>query len=230
MRILHFEEVSSTNDIVKEYLAAREDVIAVARRQSAGRGTKGRTFLSSEGGVYLSALTFYEDLPASRAFEVMAHAAVAVCRAAERFGVAPKIKWANDVVVGNKKLAGILIENAVSGGKLDHSIVGIGVNSENDLSALCSIAISLSEAAGRRIAADEAAAALIEEYQRKSAFSEYLARLAYVGERVIVTEGEEAFPATFLGVLPDGRARIRTQREERALSAAEISIRPQEEI
>ncbi len=228
MRVERFEEVASTNDTVKQYLAARENVIVVARRQSAGRGTKGRAFLSGEGGVYLSALLFYDDLPASRAFEVMAHAAVAVCRAAERFGVRPAIKWANDVQVGGKKLAGVLIENAVAGAKLDHSILGIGMNAENDVSALAS-AVTLSEAAGRRISAEEAAAALIAELLRPSTFAEYLARLAHRGARVAVTEQAAVYPATFLGVLPDGRAQIRTASGVRALSAAEISIRPQEE-
>ena len=79
MRIEYLDEVDSTNTYIRRYLEEGEDVIVCARRQTGGRGTKGRSFCSEEGGVYLSALTFYPDLPVSRAFRIMTHSAVAVC-------------------------------------------------------------------------------------------------------------------------------------------------------
>ena len=99
----HFECISSTNDYAKSKRGEGGDLIVTASRQTGGRGTKGRSFSSDVGGTYLTKLTFYEGFPASRAFEIMAGAAVAVCKTLEAYGLAPVIKWANDVFVKDKK-------------------------------------------------------------------------------------------------------------------------------
>lgn len=225
MKIELLEEISSTNDYIKRYLEREENTIVSANRQTGGKGTKGRSFLSDEGGVYFSALTFYKNVPACDAFRVMTHAAVAVCRTAESFGVFPEIKWANDVFAGGRKLAGILIENVFRGALLYASIVGIGLNAENDVSALGGIAVSLSELAGRKISADEARETLIKEYLRESTFEDYLSRVRFLGRTVQVTEGERQYFATAKEILGDGRLLIEENGALRALSAAEIGIK-----
>lgn len=225
MRIELLDSVDSTNEYIKKYLSAGENVIVCARVQTGGKGTKGRSFLSGEGGVYLSALTFYEDFPADSAFRVMAHAAVSVCKTAEAFGLKPEIKWPNDVFLNGAKLSGILIENGFSGGKLKWSIVGIGVNAENDVSPLGGIAVSLSEAAGKRITADKAREALVANYRTPSSFEEYLARVRFLGTRVKVTEGERSYDAVARRILQDGRLEIDDGTCVRSLSAAEISLK-----
>ena len=151
MKIEFLEETGSTNEYIKRYLNSGENRIVVAQKQTGGKGTKGRSFLSGEGGVYLSALTFYRDFSAKDAFLIMAHAAVAVCKTAEAFGFSPQIKWANDVYLSGKKLAGILVENALDGGRVKSSVIGIGLNVCNDLGELSKIAVSLSEVAGKKI-------------------------------------------------------------------------------
>ena len=65
MRIVRFEEISSTNDYVKEQKKYGENLIVIAKRQTGGRGTKGRSFSSNEGGVYLTKLVFYKNFPAA---------------------------------------------------------------------------------------------------------------------------------------------------------------------
>lgn len=225
MKIEFIDSVSSTNEYIKKYLSTGENVIVCARTQTGGKGTKGRSFLSSEGGVYLSALQFYENFPAEHAFRIMAHAAVSVCRTAEAFGLNPEIKWANDVLVTGRKLSGILIENGFSEGKIAWSIVGIGVNAENDLSGLGGIAVSLSEATGRRVTAIETRGKLIQNYCRESSFEEYLSYIRFLGKTVQVTEGERVYEAAARRVLPDGRLEIQTESGVRALSSAEISLK-----
>ena len=144
MKIEFLEEVGSTNEYIKRYLLSGEDRIVIAKRQTGGKGTKGRSFLSESGGVYLSALNFYKNFPAENAFLIMAHAAVAVSETAESFGLDPEIKWPNDVLLAGKKLAGILVENTIDGGEVKSSIVGIGLNVLNELGELKEIAVSLS--------------------------------------------------------------------------------------
>lgn len=115
MKILHYEETDSTVLRAKALIGGGEDLVVTAVRQTGGMGTKGRSFASEAGGVYLTRLTFYKNFPASDAFKIMAGASVAVCRTVEKFGLVPCIKWPNDVYVADKKICGILIENTFSG-------------------------------------------------------------------------------------------------------------------
>lgn len=225
MRIELLAETASTNDDIRRYLNGGEDVILCAKRQTKGRGTKGRSFLSNVGGVYLSALTFYPSLPAAEAFRVMTHAAVAVCRTVRAFHIEPEIKWANDVLCDGKKLCGILIENVLSGGALRASIVGIGLNVVNDLTGLEGIAVSMKDLLPSPPDVETVRDLLIQNYQKESSFSEYLSYVRFLGKEIVVSEGEKVYPAVAEEILSDGRLKIETANGVKTLSAAEISIR-----
>lgn len=132
VRLVVFDETDSTNTRAK--LAADKadgtDTFFIARRQTGGRGRLGRSFLSEEGGLYLSYLC-YPSLPATDAIRLTAYAAVCLCETlAAHTPLSPKIKWVNDCFVGDKKLAGILTEGGFSqdGSHFDYAVVGIGVN------------------------------------------------------------------------------------------------------
>ena len=225
MKIEILEEVQSTNEYIKRYLSSGEDTIVVSKWQTGGRGTKGRSFLSNEGGVYLTALNFYRGFFAKDAFLIMAHAATAVCQTAEHFALSPEIKWPNDVYLSGKKLAGILVENIVEGEKLKASIVGIGLNVNNDLGELSDIAISLSEGAGRKISVEEAREILIENLQHADTFNAYLKRVRFLGREVLVVEGSKTYPARAMQICADGRLKVEREGREICLSAAEISLK-----
>lgn len=228
MKIELLREVDSTNDYIKKYLSGGEDCIVCAERQTGGRGTKGRSFLSQEGGVYLTALNFYQNMPADQAFRVMSHSAVAVCRTAADFGVQAQIKWANDVLACGRKLCGILIENIVSGLQLRASIVGIGVNVNNDVSALGGIAVNLSEAAGRSLRTEEVRDRLVGHLQETDGFDEYLSYVSFLGQTVTVIEGQNSYCATARRILPNGNLEVEYSGQKRILSAGEISLRLEE--
>lgn len=225
MKTILLDSCISTSDEVKKFLPMREDVVVCAKRQTGGRGTKGRSFLSEEGGVYCSFLKFYRSLPAAEAFRIMAHAATAVCKTVKFFGADPEIKWPNDVYALGRKLSGILIENAFSGETIDHSIVGIGINVCNDVSALGGIAVSLSEAAGRLLSTEEVRGILVQNFEKESTFEEYLSFVHFLGRTVRVTEGGSTYEALALHILEDGRLEVAVEGRTRALSAAEISLR-----
>ena len=224
MRIEYLDEVDSTNTYIRRYLEEGEDVIVCARRQTGGRGTKGRSFCSEEGGVYLSALTFYPDLPVSRAFRIMTHSAVAVCRTAKAFGADAQIKWPNDVFAAGRKLSGTLIENILSGDKVRCSVVGIGFNVNNDVSALGGIAVSLSELVGT-VKTDDVRDELISNLLREDDFADYLSFVRFLGKEITVVEGGRSYPAIAREIAQDGRLIADTAAGRRTLSAAEISVR-----
>lgn len=224
-KIIRLDEVESTNLFAAALPGG--DVVVTAKRQTGGRGTKGRRFVSDEGGVYLSRRTCPENFPAENAFLIMAGASVAVCRTLERFGFSPGIKWPNDVYVAGRKICGILIENTFSGKTVSRSIVGIGLNVNNDFPPeLSGIAISMKEAAGHpfdRAAVEEA---LIEESAGLFPMREYLSRLRFLGEEVMLTCGETTVPARLISVNDRGELLAETAEGERRFSAAEFTLRP----
>ena len=120
--LVYEEQTGSTNDDAKALaLAGRAPVLVVAGSQTAGRGRRGNTFLSPEGGIYMSLA-----MPApSESLELFtSFAGVCACEALEETqGLHAGIKWVNDVYVGGRKLAGILVERVG-----EYAIVGIGVN------------------------------------------------------------------------------------------------------
>lgn len=167
-----FERIDSTNAYLKRAAAdgAADGTAAAADEQTGGRGRRGRSFLSPAGkGVYLSVLLRPEVEPA-RLLPLTGFVAVAVCSAVERVaGVRPQIKWTNDLVLGGKKLCGILTELSVEGesGALQYAVVGIGVNvahtREDFAGELESVATSLAIETGRPISRAALAAAMLEE-------------------------------------------------------------------
>lgn len=225
MRIDELTEVDSTNLYLKRLREAgvREDVIAVAKRQTGGMGTKGRSFLSAEGGVYLSVLRFYKDFPAAEAFRIMMNSSVAVCKTVEEFGAKAEIKWPNDVFVAGRKICGILIENEVQAGNIRSSIVGIGVNVNNDVSPLRNIAVNLKEVAGE-VRTEAVRDRLIRALQTDWAFADYKGFIAFLGREIFVTEGEREYFAVARDVLPDGRLVLEKDGKTRNLTSGEIRI------
>lgn len=227
--IEEFDELPSTNDYAKEKRENRRNLIVTAKRQTGGRGTKGRSFSSEEGGIYLSALTFHENLKAKEAFKIMANAATAVCRTLSAYGIEPCIKWPNDIHVNGKKICGILIENGFSGTNVDFSVVGIGVNVYNRLpEELLTIATTLSAELKKELSAKELSEVkerLIEEYIKGSSMEEYLSFVGYKNKRIYVITQNERIPATLLSVDDEGGLLVEIGGETRRFTAAEISVR-----
>lgn len=162
-RVQRYEEVTSTNDIAKALaLSGADDTAVIARQQSAGRGRRGRSFLSPEGGLYLSAL--WQGCPQEEVMRVTPMAAVAVCRAIESLcPLRCGIKWCNDVVVANRKLCGILTESSLRPeGGIDWLVVGIGVNVSSVPADVADMAVSL-HALGCDISPESLAEAVLEQ-------------------------------------------------------------------
>ena len=223
---IRFDDIGSTNDYAKGLRGLGEDLIVTATRQTGGRGTKGRSFSSGKGGVYLSELRFYEDLPAKDSFKIMARAAVSVCETLKAYGLNPLIKWVNDIYVNDKKICGILIENVFSGARVASSVVGIGLNVCNELpKELAEIATTMQAATGRSFSVDEVREYLIAELAKPREMEEYLAYIGYMGREAILILGDERVPVTLLSVDNEGGLHVRIRGEEKRFAAAEVSLK-----
>lgn len=124
-RLLALESAGSTNDEVRQraVAGAADGLIVLADRQTAGRGRRGAAWFSPAGeGLAFSILVRPPD-PKPLWPRLALAAGLAVAEALERHGVEAGIKWPNDVWVGNRKIAGILVEAGP-----DFAVVGIGLN------------------------------------------------------------------------------------------------------
>ena len=226
MKIIRFEEIASTNEYAKTLKNLGENIIVIAKKQTGGKGTKGRSFSSNEGGVYLTKLCFYKNFLAKDAFLVMARTAVAVAKTLESFSLKPKIKWANDVFVRDRKICGILIENAFSGNKIASSIIGVGLNVNNDLpEELKEIATSMKKELGETLDFDEVEKRLIDNLNEPFSMEEYVQRVGYLNEEVTLLLGDKEVVALPLRVEKDGGLVVQIGDEEQKVYSGEVSLR-----
>ena len=219
-----FNEISSTNDYLKNRRIDGKNRIAVAKQQSGGRGTKGRSFISSEGGLYLSTLTFYDNFPTDKAFEIMQNVAAAVCETLKVLGVKSQIKWPNDIFAGGRKICGILIENTFSGKNITSSVVGLGLNIYNELpQELKEIATTVLEQTGKRYEVKEVEELLLS-FLQKGVKDKYESYLGFIGEEVRLLSGEKEFSGIVLGVDKQGNLLARVDGKDCVFASAEVQI------
>ncbi len=134
--IIWMESVDSTNDEAKRRLSDIDNLsVLSAQCQTAGRGQRGNSWSSSSGENLLFSVVLKFDsadaLPPVQAhdqFIISEAAALSAVDLLASHGIEAKIKWPNDIYVGDRKICGILIENSLQGQWLSHSIVGIGLN------------------------------------------------------------------------------------------------------
>lgn len=126
--IYHIETTSSTNDDAREERYVEGDVIW-ADFQTAGRGQRGHLWHSKRGeNLTFSAILEPTFLPIAEQFSISEVVALSLVDLLTDYGIEARIKWTNDIYVGDRKLVGILIEHALSASTLRRTIVGIGIN------------------------------------------------------------------------------------------------------
>ncbi|MEB3355642.1 MAG: biotin--[acetyl-CoA-carboxylase] ligase [Synechococcales bacterium] len=127
-----FDRLASTNQTLWQLLqqAGEEGMVAIAQQQTAGKGQWGRQWQSAPGGLYLS-IALCPDLEASRAGELMVCSAWGIAEALRYYHLPVALKWPNDLVIGSRKLGGILLETRIRGDRLQQAVVGVGINWAN---------------------------------------------------------------------------------------------------
>lgn len=131
--IYFFHTLSSTNIHAQEQIKAKkitENSVVVAKKQDAGKGQRGTQWLSNHGENLLFSIVYFpKSLDVSAAFYLSKVTSLALFDLVTELTEGQiKIKWPNDIYVGSKKIAGILIENNILGSAVSSSVIGIGLN------------------------------------------------------------------------------------------------------
>lgn len=202
MKTTIFDTLPSTNDYCETHEFG-EDTAIIAREQTGGKGTKGRSFSSLRGGVYLSLVRYY-PCKAENSFSLMIASCMAVVKTLELYGVSAGVKWPNDVFLNGKKICGILIKNSFEGENVKKSITGIGVNVNNDIPKdLADIAINLKSVVGE-VDIDEFYKRLIENLYADYSVDEYRSRNIVLGKEITVIKNGESRKSVAEDVAADG--------------------------
>lgn len=133
MRIIKVNATQSTNSLAKEWQQSNKGsspVCFVAREQSSGRGQRGASWISNAGeNLTFSVLFSKPDFEFYPGFDLSAGVGLAVLDTLKEFNIKNlKLKWPNDIMAGNFKVGGILIENTLNNGRIASLVIGIGLN------------------------------------------------------------------------------------------------------
>ncbi len=238
-----YDEIPSTNTRAKELAktGAPHGTVVLAGSQTAGRGRMGRSFCSPGGmGVYLSVILQPSCMP-DKLMHLTCAAAVAAAEAVEAVsGVAPAIKWTNDLVANGKKLGGILTELGLDcHGLVEYAIVGIGINccqkAEDFPLELQHMATSVNSLGGKPATTAEMAAALVEALwktdkrllaEKSDLMAAYTRRCMTIGQDVVLVRGQEREYGRALDVDENGGLVVRfSDGQVRTVTSGEISVR-----
>ena len=233
----HVRETPSTMDLARTAAAegAPHGALILAETQTAGRGRRGRGFFSPPGGSLYFTLILRPSPDAYGRLPLVVP--LAVCRACAREGVDARIKWPNDIWVGERKLSGMLIDGETGpSGPTAYAGIGINVNADPTADpALRDTATSLSRELGREVAREELLAGICDELEAalaapRSALVEAYREVSLVlGRRITVEEADGVYEALAVAVAPDGALIVEREGGERlTVLAADVSVRPGE--
>lgn len=234
--IVYMNKVDSTNEEAKRHADMPDGTLFIAEQQESGKGRLGRQWESPRGGGIWMSLLLKPDMPLGRVSEITLAAGLAVCRAV---GCGAMIKWPNDIVIGSRKICGILTEMSAEPdtGAINYVVCGMGinVNTESFPDELKAKATSLFIETGKRHSRDGIAARVLNEFEpvyeqlcRKGfgAIREEYARMCITLDRevrVIYRKNETTGKA--VGIDENGALIVDTEEGRISVSSGEVSVR-----
>lgn len=215
--------VHSTQDELRKLDREAEDgTVLIAETQHAGRGRLTRSWFSAVGGIWMSVL-LRPTWPKSHQMLPLAFAAAAGRAIGDVTKIPSVLKWPNDLIVRSRKLAGMLAEASYQGNKLDHMILGLGVNANIKMTrfpkTLRKVTTSLSHELGREVDRVLLTRRIIEEmdysYHRfesgdaSDLLDEVKGVCSTLGRKVRVTTSERNLVGRALDLGDDGQLLVR---------------------
>lgn len=240
--VVRLAEVDSTNTFAMSLLRGAdiaEGTVVAARNQTSGRGQRGNSWFSEPGkNITCSIVLRPTFLEAPCQFDLTRAVALGITDLLLTLLPATPvhIKWPNDIIAGNKKICGVLIENALNGLQLSTSVIGIGLNlNQADFGSDAPRAVSLFHLTGHELdpeetmkhlfAAIEARYLQLRGNKTELLRNEYEARLYRKGVPARYTDFKTIFDATLEQVTPEGLLVLRdTAGNERKFGFKEVGM------
>lgn len=223
--IHHFFKVDSTNRVALElgHAGEPEGAVVIAEEQTAGRGRAGRRWHSERAtGIYLTMLLRPPISPIQAPLLPLITGLSVRAAIEVQTGVAPDLKWPNDLLLGGRKIGGILTEMHAEPGAVRFVIVGIGlnVNQTKFPEELSQLATSLRAEIGRIISRLDLVVRLLRQFENDYnrflregpgwVSGSFCAASSFArGKSVRVADGAESFTGTTAGLSPEGRLLVK---------------------
>ncbi len=237
--LVYRTKVSSTMETALEQV--RRDTpngtVVVAGAQEHGKGRFDRVWISPKGGIYVS-IILYPSKAALNSLTMLASLAV-LDSIKEVSGTPACIKWPNDVLIGGKKVCGILAVSGESPSKGTYAVVGIGVNINIEPDAYPEIAetgTSLNAASGKTLLRIDLLCSLLENFERRyakmaegeSQLAEWSEALITLGQQVTVKTTTQTFDGLAESVDTEGCLRLRLENGDlKIIPAGDVTLRTQ---
>ena len=219
-KVVYKFEVSSTMDVAKELAERGDKAVVIAEKQTAGRGRLSRAWKSDLGGLWIT-LILIDRRPLKSALVFPFLSALAVANAlTETYNLSPTLKWPNDVLVFEKKVAGILLEVKGEADLMDYALIGIGVNLNNKVSQepFEQRAISVSECLGKKVDRFAFLSSLLQNFEAlyfnfsmQEILREWKSLSSTLGRPVKVRTLNESFEGVALDLDDDGALLVQTE-------------------
>jgi BirA family biotin operon repressor/biotin-[acetyl-CoA-carboxylase] ligase len=236
----HFQEsLASTMDTLNALAqaGAPEGTLVVAGEQRAGRGRAGRVWSAPGGTALLCSVLLRPPLPPHALGPLPLIAGLAVAETVDALiPVNARLKWPNDVFIGELKVSGVLMQARAVGGSTEFVNLGIGINVLTKIDQLPVGATSLKAASGRDIPIDDVERTLMERLTEwYSAFlasrgnvplTGWIDRAIYLGEQVEIEQNGAVLAGIFGGVSPQGALILETPDGAREIVAGDLTRGP----
>jgi BirA family biotin operon repressor/biotin-[acetyl-CoA-carboxylase] ligase len=215
-----FEEVDSTNHVARSLARSCPDgTVFLAESQTEGRGRLARSWHSPPGGVWMS-IFLRPALPLAQAYRINMAVAVALARAVSNlYGLSARIKWPNDILIGERKLCGILMEISAEVDRIEYAVVGVGLNANIDVSCFPIEwrSTSLSQELGHEVSRIELIQKILQEVDDiygsmafEDLYHEWCSRSATLGKMVRITSGSGDLVGQAVKLAEDGALTLST--------------------
>ena len=236
--LVFMPECHSTNDEAFKLIRlgnTQDGTVLITDHQTKGRGQRNNAWVTDKGvNLTLSIILLPTFLRAMDQFYLNMAISIGIAGCIQKLipQEEVKIKWPNDIMVGDKKVCGILIENQLTGQHIQHSVVGIGLNVNqthfefDKASSLCLLSkkfFLLSELLERLLEQIEANYLLLRNSQFKKLHDSYLSKMYWFGEPHNFSDSHGSFEGQIIGVDEIGRLRIQLSEEVKTFSVKEVN-------
>ena len=237
---IYLSETESTNLYARSVYSDAVVTLISTDHQTAGRGQRGNSWESEAGKNLLFSLVVKpESIPASQQFAICELISVAICDVLSRYTTDIRIKWPNDIYYRDRKLCGILIEHDLEGSHLSRTIIGVGLNvNQEEFISDAPNPISLRQILGHEVDRETLLKEIVEHFvelysqytlhptilSRATLHERYVALLYRQGIEATYRDAQGLFTATLRTVALDGHFVLEmSQGQQRSYLFKEVS-------